>query len=124
MGLDQQLRAFERLELVLWLEVLAVDSSTSHHVVLEDGIQLFDVRGFQQPLELVRRDLGKRFVCWGEHSEGAFAFQSGNQLACFEGIHKRGEILVAYSQLDNILRWRRPGRSRRSRLLGGNENCV
>jgi len=59
-------------------------------VVLQDGIQLFNVFGIQQTRHCGLGDLGERLVGRGENGEGAGALEGGDEVARFESTHEHG----------------------------------
>jgi len=100
--LNLDLPALHSFELLFLLEVLAEDGRTSHHVVLENGIQLFDVLWLQQILQDCRVEVRECLVRWGEDCERSFALQRGHELAGFKGSHERGEVLDALGEGDDV----------------------
>jgi len=98
----RQLVALQCLDLLLGLEVLAVHGGAGNHVVLQDGIQLFDVFGIQQSRERGPGELGERLVGRGEDGEGAGALESGDELARFDGSHKSGQVRGARGEFNDV----------------------
>jgi len=98
----QYLLAFKRRDMLLSLEVLAVDGGAGNHVVLQNGIQLFDVFRLQQTVQSRLGNLREGLVSWGKNGERAFALQSSDELAGSESSHKCRQVLVACGEFDDI----------------------
>ena len=100
-GLDQHILAFQRLDLLRCLQVLAVYRNTRHNMVRQNAYQLALIFGLQQTREGCLGQLGERRIGRREHGEGALALQSGDQVARFECSHERRQAFSALSEFGN-----------------------